>query len=234
MNILSRAVLTASAFKLTGLAAINAQANVVSTQLPTPVVVNNTSVFFDLNSDGNNDVLVGHSSGISGGDSQVDASVLVAASIGVAGDPAGPQFTLPFAAGTLIDASATYKFGNFLAINTDNSPRTGNTGYWANGGAGPASWPGANQAFRGYMGVEFKDAASNPFFGWVDLATKAYDPADLASYEVTVYGYAYETVSGQGIAAGATAVPEPDSLALLAVGAAGLLARKRKALPAAA
>ena len=231
MNILSRAVLTASAFKLTGLAAINAQANVVSTQLATPVVVNNSVAAFDLNSDGSDDVRVGHNSDVSSGDGQVDASVLVTASIGVAGDPAGPLFTLPFAAGTQIDASATYKFINFLALNTD-SPRTGNLGYWANGGAGPASWPGANQAFRGYMGVEFNDAASNPFFGWVDLATKAYDPADLASYEVTVYGYAYESVSGRGIAAGS--LPEPAGLALLALGAAGVLARKRKALPAAA
>lgn len=231
MNLLSRAALTASAVKLTGLAAINAEASIVATRLTTPIVVDNSSVNIDIDNDGNTDVALLHSTSISTTDNQVDGVALVLASVGVAGDPAsGAAFTLPFAAGTVIDASASYKVGNFLAFNS-GGPRTGNTGYWANGGADPSTWPGPNQAFRGYVGFEFTGGDAAAHFAWMDLATKAYDPADLTSYDITVYGYGYETTPNTGIPAG---VPEPASLALVALGAAGLLAFKRKPLPAAA
>jgi hypothetical protein len=43
----------------------------------------------------------------------------------------------------------------------------------------------------------------------------------------TLVDYAFESDAGVGIAAGA-GIPEPTSLGLLAVGAAGLVARRRK------
>jgi hypothetical protein len=43
---------------------------------------------------------------------------------------------------------------------------------------------------------------------------------------ITVHEWAYESVPGVGIAAGA--IPEPSGLGLLALGSAGLAARRRR------
>ena len=223
MNHLSRATLAAGAIKLGGFAAFNAEASIVETTLSTPVVINNNQVSFDINSDGIDDIMIFHQSLISvAGDGLVNA--IVAASGSIAGTV---SYALSYAPGALIDASATYKGGLvYEAYNTDNPSRSGNIGYWANGGADPSTWPGADQAYRGYLGLSFLDAASAVHYAWVDLDVSAYNATDLSSYQATVYGYAYETVAGVGIPAG---VPEPGSLALLALGAAGFMTRRRRA-----
>ncbi|NOS88478.1 MAG: PEP-CTERM sorting domain-containing protein [Methylococcaceae bacterium] len=132
--------------------------------------------------------------------------------------------------GDPIDASGTYKSAAFAALNQDNRPRSGNTGYWANGGSDFATWPGPDQPYRGYMGLSFLDLASNLHYAWIDVGVAAYNPNDLSSYEATVYGYGYESDANVGILAGATGnVPEPASLALLALGAAGFIGRKKLA-----
>jgi hypothetical protein len=73
-----------------------------------------------------------------------------------------------------------------------------------------------------YLGVRFKldENAAEDYFGWIGVDITSAD--DLTG---VVTGYAYENVAGVGIEAGA--VPEPAGLALLALGAAGLLARRR-------
>jgi hypothetical protein len=76
-----------------------------------------------------------------------------------------------------------------------------------------------------FMGLEFFDASNNARFGWIRITG-----GPTLGLPATIVDWAYED-SGAGILTGATAVPEPSSIALgcLAMGAAGLAAwRKRK------
>ena len=94
--------------------------------------------------------------------------------------------------------------------------------------AGSTSWgpyksSGSYGNFLGqsgkYLGVEFQ-IAGQTHYGWVQI-----DVNDEAN-EATINGYAYEDVAGAAIHAGT--VPEPGSLAMLAIGAAGIAARRRR------
>jgi hypothetical protein len=88
----------------------------------------------------------------------------------------------------------------------------------------PASTSGPARA-RGYLGFEFGPKGGE-HVGWVAMSVVA-SGVDFAAH---ITGYAYDTVPGQTIKAGQTSpVPEPPTLSLLALGAAGLIAlRKRK------
>ncbi|BBO86543.1 hypothetical protein DSCO28_71090 [Desulfosarcina ovata subsp. sediminis] len=79
----------------------------------------------------------------------------------------------------------------------------------------------------GYIGVEF--GVNNKYYGWIEVSINA------AGDTLTLHSWAYEDEAGKAIAAGDTGspVPIPGSLALLASGAAGLAAlRRRKAAAA--
>ena len=86
----------------------------------------------------------------------------------------------------------------------------------------------------GFVGVRFDIPGGSPHFGWIEVEyVRDSDPDHL-----TIYGWGYETVSGVGIQAGAgittnlppppPAIPEPNTLALLMLGAAGVYSWRRR------
>lgn len=73
-----------------------------------------------------------------------------------------------------------------------------------------------------YMGVAF-DIDGATHYGWIDLLVASLSPGAV------IYGWGYETEPGVSILAGAGAVPEPATSALLVAGGILLaLRRKRK------
>ena len=88
--------------------------------------------------------------------------------------------------------------------------------------------PGPETAFaagaEGIVGFRFDDGAGNQF-GWARIT---FDSGDTNTF--TVNEFAYTTDPDHQIAAGQTtkAVPEPTSLGLLALGAVGVLANRRR------
>lgn len=82
---------------------------------------------------------------------------------------------------------------------------------------------------RGYLGFEFSSHGEH--FGWV--AASVSNLGNGAIFGLDITGYAYDTVAGQTILAGqTTAVPEPGTLVLLALGALGLTVLRKRKLPA--
>lgn len=108
-----------------------------------------------------------------------------------------------------------------LATNSHGAPAEFNR----YGGNVTPTWTGAT----GYLGVSFQNITGT-HYGWIKVQTNG------NASTITVLAAAFEATAGQSITAGASAVPEPaTSAALLALGAAGLVAyRQRKKIQRAA
>jgi hypothetical protein len=115
----------------------------------------------------------------------------------------GATANLP--AGTLIDAGSLYGAGA--------GSQTGNEAFIA---------PGDN-----LVGFRFlNEANSQVHYGWMRINLQGNTLGNTGAR--TVVDYAYESSPGVGIGAGA--IPEPSSLAALAMGALGLFARRRRSV----
>ena len=139
---------------------------------------------------------------------------------------------------------------NDLFVNTDPSPFSGFAygpnnlaqGDVISGGLSFQQGPGAMQlaysaylsslnfgpfntaSASGYIGVQFDLNGSN-VFGWFSVEIEG-DATDLSTARILVNSFAYQD-NGSPISAG-QGIPEPSSIGLLALGAAGLAARRRK------
>jgi hypothetical protein len=122
--------------------------------------------------------------------------------------PSGTAFYIgPLTFGTPITLADTTSLGSSILIEKG----TPNTGPWA------------STSDPEYMGMSFT-VGSDQYLGWAELQIDSIDSA-------TLLGYGYDDVPGETINAGDTGMavtPEPSSLSLLALGAAGLLAVRRR------
>lgn len=134
----------------------------------------------------------------------------------VSGSTASGADPVPVAPGTVIGAGSTFSTGGSGTLSkTSLIPEFDDY-----------PWPNDSTQFR-YLGVEFQDAAlgAGTYYGWISVSAETDDSI------ATVNGFAYNSDPNSCIAAGQTAgtcssnlssTPEPSSLALLALGAAGL------------
>ena len=96
------------------------------------------------------------------------------------------------------------------------------------GAFGGLNFPGNGAS--GYIGVQFQSGGGDLVFGWIGVTvTGDVTDANFGQASIDVNGFAYAT-SGWTITAGQTTsvIPEPSSVGLLALGAAGLTVRRRK------
>lgn len=111
------------------------------------------------------------------------------------------------------------KLGYSADISSAQSFHSGNVevglyGYGWYGCVGP--WSGGG---HGYLGM-YIDSGSDRHYGWAEVTLGG------GRNELTLHRFAFETTPGEGILAGET--PEPMTLSLLAMGAAGVLARRKR------
>ena len=135
--------------------------------------------------------------------------------------------------GNLIGPAGNFRSAAFLGSRFSFSTSTTFTEFRAADlvGGGNGLWQAdGTPTGRGFMGLRFV-VAGNTHFGWADITLNP-------DFSVTLHSFAYEACADQGIDAGATSggadcstvgeVPEPHSAAMLAMGAAGLLAYRRR------
>ncbi|MDQ2658873.1 MAG: PEP-CTERM sorting domain-containing protein [Verrucomicrobiota bacterium] len=179
-----------------------------------------TRVFLDLDGNGTNDLQLAYRSFTTNGYA-IQQSFVFSLSGQTASSAQGTQFyAYRITAGATIPG--TFTFGQSATYLTQVATNVNGTEY--------GLW---NLGDRGFIGFSFRDAANVLDYGYIEIETDPYvSPANPGG--LRFFSAAYET-SGAPIVAGA--VPEPSTLASLALGGVGLAAaafkrRKKSAVAA--
>jgi PEP-CTERM motif len=132
--------------------------------------------------------------------------------------PVNDIYATNLAAGAMVSASSSFGGNNQLKILST---------YFSMGGQNNGNFANVSS---GYLGFSFADptVASQTDYGYVALSNSFGTTAPSAT--LTIDSFTYDN-TGAAVIVGTTAVPEPASLTMLAMGAAGVgvyLARRRK------
>ena len=155
---------------------------------------------------------------------------IAASEIGVQGVQAyvqnGSVFLGPAGFNPLALAMGAEIYANSTTTSIGKLATVYNSGYYGN-------WP--HTGSPAYLGVVFQISGAT-HVGWAQIATSvssAMSSAELIDYAYNTVAYDGTNAVESSIAAGETGTPEPSSLALYALGAAGILAlrRRRKSTP---
>lgn len=180
----------------------NADAAIVGQDLsaaPLPVTQSQNQ-FIDFNQDATDEI-----NAIGTGDSLRITKPVVTTKISYVGDTVEPEYVAALPLGEVIGDGDLFTTGptGFLRERDSVNPEVLHGQFSLAAGAK-------------YIGVQFGDI-TDPNFGWIGFRTTS-EAAGAMTGEII--GYGYNTEPGEPISTGA--VPEPSSLALLAMGAAGL------------
>lgn len=123
----------------------------------------------------------------------------------------GPGAVRRLSSGATIGTAESFRGGGFL--------RNVYSGALLQG-----TWPGGSPtATTGFAGVQF-DRGGDTHFGWIRIQLQT--GANGQPTEMTIVDWAWEDTAGTAITTGQ--VPEPSSVVLLGMGAAGLAALRRR------
>ena len=130
--------------------------------------------------------------------------------------------TVSFAPGKLVGFSNGLSYVSALAAGATIDSSTAGPSFFGSMAYGAIN-PNAqfNNVADAYVGLSFP-AGGNTYYGWIRV------DMNNAAKTFLVKDWAYESEPGVGIKAGAGVVPEPATLGLLACGAAGVAALRRK------
>ncbi len=201
-----RVAYTLAAGAVAGSVASSADAAVIYSGVQNINIAHQSSYRLDLDQDGATDVELYNDVVFGGGANFQSLAVFYypGKAVGFTDAQSFYNYTSALNAGVIIDSAAASTGDAYQTLARASYPNT--------------EFDNSSNAF---IGLEFPISGSL-HYGWVRVSL------DVIAGTFVVHDWAYESDPGVGIEAGATGVPEPGTLGMLAAGAAGLASLRRR------